>query len=214
MKKVISLNKKISGIIYNNKRYAGVPKNPAMKHMYDFAFYSYEPSADAEQTTGYPMTITVSTKSFKLYFKDNMFKPLNYLPNYKFILKNVTNKEITDLKLVYDGNYLFHIEGTFDSSNLYVTSKYSTSAITLTLLDENNNCFVSDIEIFTSSISTTSQTVSFVSSTLTSAYEHVFNDIEEEIVLPHLINEFIPAVRYLLNSSNTTISATVSHQIL
>ena len=212
--KMISGSKTISGIIYRGQKYAGGSQNPSIQHSVSGTYSGkVEASANAEQTTGYPLTISVSAVRFKLYKRNDIFTPLNYLPKYNFVFSNKTSSIVDSLVLVYEGNEMFHIEGNFDSSNLFVAAKMMSSEITLSLVDENNEIFVADTQyILKNDIATTSQTVSFTSSTLTYTQLEYDGEIEEEINLPFLITSFQSKSRYSCDSNSSSIMATSGYK--
>lgn len=215
-------NRKSKGLCYNGKKYAGISDSPILEHKF-VAFYTKKTNASSgsDQTTGYKKTFSFSSDQFKMYSSDDVYTELTYLPNYRFILFDKTNQEITTLQLVYDGSSLFHIEGSISIDNVYETSKITVYPETcLGLVDSNGNYFLSDTTSkLTSSLNNSSVTINYVSSTLTNSSGKYEQTISENITLPYDLSykysgtSTLP-VRYIICSmSSNTESTSVEHYI-
>lgn len=202
--KLINNNKIVSGLIYNGINYGGTT-TPKIKHIFSKELHLKRyVSASAEQTEGYAVSSVVTTnEQFELYKSGNLTTPLNYLPIYKFVLQNTTETILTDWILVYDGDNLFHIEGPSDSILLgYSTNKLLQQEVNLCLVDENQDLFITNKNLFSQSISDSIATIDYVSSTLTSEQARVEEIIIEEIILPYSIESIsvTPKSFYLAQS--------------
>lgn len=181
-----SNGKQVKGLCFSGKAF--LTNLPELKIERSIAFNTaVEPSAGAEQTSGYAVTFSFSTNQFNLYKCTDINTPLDFLPTYKIVLYFVNETIIDTLSLVYDGNNLFHLEGSLSVSNVWDTSKLAgTGGYEIAMVDENNQLFVSSISLFSASISSTQTTVNYVSGTLTRSgnIEHKETRVEK-ISLPY-----------------------------
>ena len=186
--KLVKNNKKIVGLFYNGVGY-GDSGNPVIEHVFGASIpLKIYPSAGAEQTTGYTIGFTATTEQFKLYKSNDLTQPLDYLPKHKFVLKNIVDELRTEWILVYDGESLFHIEGGTNDVLAHVSTKVLPQEITLCLTDENDEIFLSNIpSVLKNVVSSSSTSVQYISSTLTSEQVRVEIVEKEEISLPHAI---------------------------
>lgn len=204
---IVYQNELKKGLIYNGKNYYS-KTTPYISSIISFSMKkSVTPSLNAEQTTGYPVTYSITTESFKLYRHTDLFKPLRTIPTHKFVLNYLGEQhEITSLSLIYNDDGTFSISGEFNFSDVvYSSSKYTTSYDnSLSLIDENGDFFVSDIQLFTYSVSSTSASVSFTSTTLTySTYSESDYSHKEFLELPNLIPDSPAGVKYVTTSEGT-----------
>lgn len=163
------------GIIYNNNQKNGLifggtdySKQDPLINEYKTANVIVKtiPSAATEQTSGYSTTFSFTTEPFVLYNANDVFTPLTSLPTYKIFLNYVTQQEITSLHLVYNGDGTFSWQGELNIGEVYISVKLS-GEVTLSLVDENGDCFVSNISILSASSSQNATTVSYTKSTIT-----------------------------------------------
>lgn len=163
------------GIIYNNIKkngliFGGVNYSKQAPRINEFRTASVTiktiPSAAAEQTSGYLITFSFNANPFVLYNANDVFTPLTSLPTYKIFLNYVTQQEITSLHLVYNGDGTFSWEGELNIGEVYTSAK-SSGEVTLSLVDENGDCFVSDSSVLSASAAQSTATVSYTKSTIT-----------------------------------------------
>lgn len=210
---VFNGNKK-TGLIYNVKNYLSGGSEHYLEYSLDVNMkQKIIPSIGTEYTSGYIITFTYKTDNFKLFKYDDIVNPLNYLPKYKFVLNNITQSEITGVELIYNGDGTFKLTGEFNiSSTLYSSTKNTTSNITISLLDENNNFFVTDIELLSATVATSATTITFTSSTLTYENYSVTNQkIKQNLTkITTIPTSFINETRFITNSGTNTLEKRVT----
>lgn len=202
--KIIFNNKEIKGLIYNQNSYLKSIDSSYIKKEY-YLYSKINPSPSAEQTSGYKVTFSLSQDKFKLYKWPDLKNPLSELPQYKFVLKNLTDQILNNLTLIYDGDNLFHIEGDLSSIYCYSTTKILISVgseLAICLIDENENLFFTEKFPITASVSSTNETVSFISSTLTTEIIEPVNDLFE-ISFPYSLSSAPTGIIDTLNNAST-----------
>ena len=216
---IVFKNKGINGLYYHGINY--LDNKPSIIHKYDKTLAKkVTPSFSTDATSGYAVTFSFSSIQFRLYSFNDIYKEIDYLPNYKFVLKYGTDVIIDTLVLVYDGDGLFHIEGSINLSSIYIAQKLMTyNYILLCVEDENNEIFLTDTEsILTMTVASSTTSVSFTDSTLTSELAHIVTTTKESIELPYSIAS-APDVgtgisRYLLASGQLgSAGATTTHVV-
>lgn len=210
------------GICYNGKvknEYIFQGKNylkfkPKVVYSYEHNIEAeLEPSEGTANTTGYAATYSYSTTPFKLFSVEDLNTPLNYLPEYSFIFNNVTKQKITDISLVYNGDETFSITGTLNITGIYATGKSTTTGLgVLTLVDKLGRLFVSDTSnILVVSIASSSTTVNYTTTTITTKMLNYIKTVEQDLQLPlnlQSIPAYVSGSRYYLKS-NTSSSISI-----
>ena len=183
--------KKISGIIYRGVKYGGDfsgQVKPSVKLIAQGTIpKTVTSSLNTSYTSGYKITYGYTTEQFQLYYFNDLVNPISHTINYKFLLYVYGEvREITTLSLIYDGNNLFHIEGSIDDSDVYSSTKIAPSDTQLMLVDETNTLLYSDATgVLTMSANTASVTTTFTNSTITQENELKEIEIDTPISLPY-----------------------------
>lgn len=200
--KIIFNNKEIKGLIYNQNSYLKSIDSSYIKKEY-YLYSKIIPSVKSEQTSGYKVTFSLTQDKFKLYKWPDLKNPLSELPQYKFVLKNSTDQILNNLKLIYDGDNLFHIEGDLSSLICYSSIKIALEVgIAICLIDENENLFFTENFPITLSVSTTEETITFIDSTLTTEIIKPIDDLFE-ISFPYSLSSAPTGIIDTLNNAST-----------
>lgn len=189
--KMLSNTKKPKGLCFNGIKYVGTPSSPQI----DFISRRTVPikcttSFVADQTTGYATTYSIdSSKQFKIFTQENWNEPLNYIPEHSFVLFYGEQTLITTITLVYDGNYLFHLEGTINNIT-YTDSKLGGTTGNIFMVDRSGNLFLTNISaIISKSTASSSTSTSYKSATISITYNVNTFDTHtiRDITLPYSI---------------------------
>lgn len=193
----------LNGLVFNNKSYLKSGASSYIENIVDIELTkNITPSAGSDYTAGYPITFSFITESFELYKYNDIVNKLTYLPSYKFVLNNVTKQDISGISLIYNGDGTFSITGSLNISPAYSSSKIVTIApISISLVDENGNIFVSNKKVLSQTVSSTSTSVSFTSSTLTLESYHLTNiGLKSTLTVPGVVPDDVVETKYITDS--------------
>lgn len=208
---------KQNGLIYNGKNYLSGGDSYIDYDLNITLNKSVQPSAGTENTSGYAATFSFITEPFKLFKYDNIFQPLTSLPTHKFVLNHVTQTPINDMSLIYNGDGTFSLSGTLPTG-LYSSKKggvYGAVDITVSLLDENNNFFVSNKQIFDISTSSSATTTNFTGTTLTYEIYNVTNHkLKQSLNLPESVGASVTNEERYITDSGYEVSETIDNVIV
>ena len=219
MANLILNGKKISGACLNGVNYNDLdrpsPQTSIVPSSSGTVVKSATTSLGTSYTSGYAITLTFKSDPFSLYRYKDFITPLSSLSSYKFLLYSYgTVKEITTLTVINDGNNLFHLEGTLDSTGLYSSAKLMPTDIQLWLVDENNDLLYSDVSsILSLSVNNTSVTTSFTAGTLTVenidnlfAGEPISIDLPYDLITAPETNLETPPTRYGMRNVSSIVT--------
>lgn len=193
-------SKRINGLCWQGKSYALDPLNPiGVKCIENInTIVSAEPDWGAEQTKGYKVSFSVtSTAKFDMRSVDNPKQRLDYIPEHTFVLLWGDKTILDTLTLVYDGDYMFHIEGSISFTG-YHSSKTLLASLTVYgvyVVDKNGNFFLTTATTLPikATVGTSQTTINYTNPTLTFERRDVeWEEVEQEIVLPYKVSNIVP----------------------
>lgn len=197
---LIYRSKRINGLCYRGKTYELEPLdvvgikcianiNAAINAVSDWG---------ASQTKGYKVTFTVnSSTKFELRSIKDISTKLNYIPEHSFVLFWGDNTVLDTLTLVYDGDYMFHIEGTigFEGYHSVKTDVAGLAVYGVYLVDGDGNFFLTSTTTnpITTTKASSQTTINYSNPTLT--FERLdipYSEVKKELTLPYKMYEIVP----------------------